>query len=492
MRVAIGSMTGPRRLAGGLLAAASVVLWLTSVYRAATYPFVHDESLTFTIFTSDPVRAATANHHFLNTWLMWASSVLFGNAPFALRAPNVLAHALYLACVLVLLRRVRSIAVVVAGFALLNLNLFALDFFALARGYGLGLGGTALSLVLLVRAWEDKQRGLSPVRPLCGALGAGALAVLANYVLLNLYAPLLIAGLWMLLTDASGRRVSRVHALPAAAIVVANEAFLAAVIFRLLHLERDGQLYFGGAAGFVQDTVLSLVRSSFYRDAAPEAALLVAAHVVAWSLPAVVVIALLLLWRQREPSLLAALTASLLLAVAAPIVLHAATGALFPIDRAAVGYLPLYGLVVILALDALPNAIGRPWIRGALAVPAAGLAVGLAWVWWTGFNPRTCRTWPSDAHNTSVLDLIDADRRRGGVQPVQLGVSWVLEPSLNFYRTTRGYAWLAPIQREGLTDAGNRYLYFFASEAEKIPAGPHTTLASFSDTGTVLWRMDAR
>jgi hypothetical protein len=182
----------------------------------------------------------------------------------------------------------------------------------------------------------------------------------------------------------------------------------------------------------------------------------------------------------------------LCLAVAMPVVLHLLTGALFPIDRAALGYLPLYGLVAVLALDALPDALSRPWLRGVLAVPAGGLAVALAWVWWSGFSPRTCRTWPFDAHNTVVLAMIDTDRQHADVQPVRLGVSWVLEPSLNFYRTTRGYAWLAPIEREGLTEAGNDYLYFLADEAGKIPVGPHTVLASFPDTGTALWRRDAR
>lgn len=488
-----GTPNVPHRVTGRLLAAASVLLWLTSVYRAGTYPFTHDESLSFSIFTApDSVWAATPNHHFLNTWLMWVCSGLFGNAPFALRLPNVLAHALYLGCVLRMLRPVESNPVRWAGFALFNLNLFALDFFALARGYGLGLAGTALSLALMVRTSKQKHDGLSPVRPIVGALIAGGLAVLANYVLLNIYLPLLVTGLWMLLTDASGRRLTRAHGLEAAALVVANEAFLAAVCFRMFRLQRDGQLYFGGEIGFVEDTVLSLVRNSYYREGASEAALRLAADAIVISIAGAVVIAMVHAWRGRTRSALPVMTAVLVLAVAGPILLHATAGVLFPIDRAAIGYLPLYGLVVVLALDALPGIVRGRWLGALTALSSAALAAGLSWVWWSGFDPRTCRTWAYDAHNTTVLDLVDADRKATGVESVRLGVSWVLEPSLNFYRTTRAETWLAPVDREGLADPKNQYVYFFTSETDRLPAGPHRVIASFPDTGTELWRRDGR
>jgi len=45
-----------------------------------------------------PKWGNTANNHLLNTALMQLCSTLFGNSELSLRLPNVLAHAVYLAC----------------------------------------------------------------------------------------------------------------------------------------------------------------------------------------------------------------------------------------------------------------------------------------------------------------------------------------------------------------------------------------------------------
>jgi len=73
-----------------------------------------------------------------------------------LRLPNILAHVVYLICTLVLLKRFQHTILQIAGFVILNLNPFFLDFFFLARGYGLALAFLMMSLYLLVRTFEKK------------------------------------------------------------------------------------------------------------------------------------------------------------------------------------------------------------------------------------------------------------------------------------------------------------------------------------------------
>src|SRR5205085_1395777 len=133
-----------------LLIAAGVALFAATVYRAATYPFTHDEALTYAGFTSEPFWAGDANNHLLNTWLMRACAVAFGTSELSLRLPNVLAFLLYLTCAMLLLERIDSTLTRVAGFVLLAMNPFVLDFFALARGYGLAMAFLLASLYLLL------------------------------------------------------------------------------------------------------------------------------------------------------------------------------------------------------------------------------------------------------------------------------------------------------------------------------------------------------
>jgi hypothetical protein len=180
-----------------------------------------------------------------------------------LRLPNILAHVIYLIGTLVFLKRFQHPVLQLAGFVMLNLNLFLLDFFFLARGYGLALAFLMLSLYLLVRAFEEK-RSREFETYLYLSVSAGSLAVLANFAFLNYYLPLLLASAWLLLTDVSPRRFSRSRMPTAIALFSASGLFLAVILFKVFQLQRRGNPSFGGHVGFISDTVHSLVRGLLY------------------------------------------------------------------------------------------------------------------------------------------------------------------------------------------------------------------------------------
>src|ERR1043165_1667516 len=97
------------------------------------FPFVHDESLTFNGLPWQSRYLLLANTPPLNTRLMRIAHLVLGDTPLALRVPVLLAHALYLTCVVLLLLRYESRAVQLGGFVLLAMNPFMLDYFFLAR-----------------------------------------------------------------------------------------------------------------------------------------------------------------------------------------------------------------------------------------------------------------------------------------------------------------------------------------------------------------------
>ena len=480
-----------RRLTWILLLCCSAGLLASSVYRAATFPFTCDESLSYAIFSWAPKWRTSANNHLLNTFMMHRCMHWFGKSELSLRLPNLLAHLGYLACSMLLLKRFRSTVLLAAGFVMLNLNPFMLDFFFLARGYGLALAFMMASLYLLTRAHEEKPQKDFP-KFLHLSVLAGALAVLANFSFLNYFLPLLLAGAWLLLSDATLRRFSRGHIPGAAALFAASGIFLAFIFAQLFRLQRAGEFCFGGKTGFITDTAGSLVRCSLYSTAIPPTTEKTIAAIWAGVFVLVLLLGLHLFLLKKKSPLFVMYVLVMAVAVALPILQHRLCNALFPIERAALCYLPLGALVLLSALDWLASHPVRRWEKTAILMFPAALAVILGWHFARSFTTQSCYSWGYDGHLDKVLEIIDQDRKQHfPSRTIVLGNSWKMEPSMNFYRVTRKYTWLAPVTRDPVNGTGYDYIYAFEKEAQALLARPHRILASYSDTKTVLLRLDS-
>lgn len=435
------------------LLVASAALFLATVYRAATYPFTHDESLSYGIFTSQPQWGPGPNNHLLNTLLMRGCAALFGTSELSLRLPNVLALLVYLAFVLLLLERFAHPLTRLAGFVLLALNPFVLDFFAVARGYGLAMAFLMGALYCFARGHDGSPRWLY------FALAAGAVSVTASYAFVNAFVPLAAAVLWLLVR----RRLIRQGILATAA----TGLFLLLVGLEVLRFGQNGLLFFGGHSGFIADTLLSLVQCTLYGPMRGDTAL-VAIVLAAFS----GLLALAMVQARRGASFFSLLLVVLSIAVALPVVENALLGTPFPVERAALYYVPLFAVTLLSAL------------RGQAAVVlSAAIVLAGGWNFARTFDVHTNFTWPYDAHNREVLEIVDRDRAG---RPVQLGNSWMLEPSLNHYRFTRHYTWLAPLTREPISGSED-YAYGFVHD---IPLTGRVVLASYPDTNTLLVRLN--
>ena len=409
----------------------SLLLLAGSVFRAVTYPLLHDESLSFAIFTFDPRWGQTANHHLLNTWAMEACARLFGPSEWALRLPILLAHLVYLGAVLALLRRLTHPAIQIFAFVALNLNPFVLDYLFLARGYGIGLAALMAGLVLLSRGFEEEDIARRR-RWLLAALGVGAVAVLANFSFLSFY--LALHGVVALLYFPRGAR--RVDLKMVVAVLLSG-ILVVFVYGRIRALASRGELYFGGSQGFFHDTVGSLIEGTLYRVAYPHG-LIVAAVVAAAGLFAAAIGAVV--WqavRQRVFTLPLAFAAILTGASLVPILSHAFGQSLLPLDRAALQYVPLAATAFGFALSDWWRARPSKWV--ARGVPGCALLLAIAGVAhfavsydvaWThiGFN---------DSNDKIVLSTILQDQReRGSTTPPRLTVTWNLLPTFTFYQAT--------------------------------------------------------
>ncbi|MBD3334777.1 MAG: hypothetical protein GF355_04620, partial [Candidatus Eisenbacteria bacterium] len=162
--------------------------------RAALLSFTHDESLSYFIIAGRGSVWHSANNHLLNSLLMWIAKKLFGSGELSLRLPNLLAFPVYAGSCYVILRRGVSEPAprlaAAAGLVVLTTNPFLLDFFALARGYGLAMTCMTAGLAIFIAATGDG--GPLSGRAVFLTLVLAGLAVLAHFTLLYYYLALLL------------------------------------------------------------------------------------------------------------------------------------------------------------------------------------------------------------------------------------------------------------------------------------------------------------
>jgi len=167
------------------------------ILNAVRVSFSHDEATTYLNYLSGDIfqlfNFISPNNHFLNTLLAKIFYVFGGSREWVLRLPNILAYVLYLIFSFLLVHKWTRKTLAAAGFLLLNLNPYVLDFFSLCRGYGLSMAFMAAALFFYVSFLEKiSKRKTAGVRDPSWSLGMAACAVLANLALLNVYAGLVL------------------------------------------------------------------------------------------------------------------------------------------------------------------------------------------------------------------------------------------------------------------------------------------------------------
>lgn len=466
-----------------LVVVAAIALLGYSGWRAHAIDITHDEGSTF-IEYAEPrtyyeamTRAETAANHLLNTVAMKAGIDVFGPTPLALRWQSLFAHALYLVVGILWLRRFRSAVVLLCGFVLLNVNPYLLDFFSLARGYGLACAFTLTSAVCLFRLVESGRWGFGALAHLFGAL-----AVLANFSLLHYHVALIGAfNLYVLATAPRGGPAAFVEWVCKRNVPTAVFAIdLAAIVWRpLTELLAKQQLYFGGTKGFWTDTVQSQIYGFLYDYADPAFALPAALGltegralpVLEWFVIGVLALAVLVVAgrvvRRRGPMRTALPYAIVLLVVPAlsTVVLFHVNDTRFLLLRTGLFFQVLFMVVATLVVAA---AVATPRIRW----PGAAVAMLVcAWIvtHTAGrMNATYALDWRKQSSTREMIADVDRDRRaRHGGGPVTLAADWRLDVPVQYYKLAENLDWLSLEQFDVWKGtAGIRADYWYCHEAD--------------------------
>lgn len=393
------------------------------VFRAYALSFTFDEVTTSQIANGDNWSdfGGSANNHFLNICLIKLSTYLLGFSEFTYRLPNVLSFAFYLLflwkLVVLLLGQIRLLPIL-----LLTSMPFVLDFFSLARGYGLALGLIMPSVYYLLKYIKTKNF----VFAVPSLLFASA-AVLANFTSFNFYIPFLIVlfGFTFLIKVRMTERLI--------SLLTISCAFLALVLPVAFELKDRGELYFGGSSGFFRDTILSLGRGFAYHQINIVFSQVLFALLFAISLFfSVTELTIAVKSTKNRGSIPAAFSILFLLSLSAPILNHILFDTKFPVERTGILYYVLMMLVLCTSNKPFSFFKYKTHLK-------TGFAILFTVQFLISLNSSKSYSWRYDSATKELISILKDIGEQNKDKEVTLGIDYLHSPSVGFYRSQNDF-----------------------------------------------------
>jgi hypothetical protein len=469
-------------------------LFASSIYRAATQSLTIDEAFSFQLYLKGNfidifTSRYDANNHVLYTVLAWLSVHAFGVSEMAMRLPS-------LAGALVFFAGVFRISSLVFGRSPLHLlsvaiaagNPYVLDFFTVARGYGLALGFLAMTLAVLVAA--GMSASTSRWRLACIGICA-AICVTANLAFLFPVAGVFCAlSLLEILRYRNAKDMAIAFGRVVCCAVLPFFAITCILLAAPLQSAQMDDFYFG--APDWRATIASTIHPSLDHDPGHPAftgSPLAPLNLWVFNNSGVLIPAVFCLTTlsglaaffagRNRPAALPSLVLTFTVALLA--FAHAALSVKLPVMRTTTSLLFLLSL----ALACMP----RYMPRVAWAISPVFLFLVITYV-----RQRPADyvgDWREERSTRVFAEEIEKRRAASGVSKITVGGSWIFEPALNFYRNKNGYRnWEVVTRREADSDSD---YYILAPEHKAVIASRHlTVLAEDPVAQSVLAQPPAR
>lgn len=464
---------------------AAVLLAYISI-RAHTVSFGFDEAFTYMYHVRKGKLVllehdlSTANHHALNVWGMWLFMKLFGPNDFAMRVPNLIGGLVYFYAAMRLSLLSRSKVLALASFVILCAQPYLLDFFSLARGYGISNGLLLLSLWLLHRfATEGRQQRFA-----LRSVAAAALAVLAHTVLLNYLLALLAVVAVLLLLDAK-RNGSLLVSKELLGTIGGVAAVLGFVIWNAIGMRAGGAL-FHGSEDLWEGTLGSLARMMAYRLDLPwEPLPIMGAFLILLVVACVAAVVIARRTSAVQPVWLGlAVIGIMLLAFQ---VQHALLGLNWPAVRTGLFIVPLLGWLLVSAVQAWSIAQRVP------VFVAAVLAVALLVHFARSANLEVASEWRECGPVRELTRAAIADHQpRSARRPViTISTNVPCGSSLIYYLRTAGTPWMVNVHQPDYRTVPHCDYHLGAIDQAAATELGWTLVGHSAAAGTALYRDEA-
>ena len=469
-------LTNEKRVAFFCFVVASGLLAYVA-YRAHFLSFTHDESLTFSILFGNEIYTHSANNHLLNTYLMDFCLRIWGDTEGVLRLPNVIGFVIYAFFSYKISKRLTGSLFQIACFLLLLLNPFILDFFSLARGYGLSLAMMMGSIYFLLKIFDNHK---SLIDNYLFALFS-IYAVIANFTLLIFY--LAAMSIWGLTWLNHEKWKVFIRPVPMS-ILLAHSIILFNLMKFLFYLKSINGLYAGGASGFIESVVDSNIICLLYNENMGDCFLKdMLVYVVIVSFLIFFVLNFIAIFKKPFLKSSLVLMVVLVLCIVIPIVQNRVLGILYPTERTASFYYILWVLCCVFYV------FEKPILKKIQAISIYTFTGFIILNFINTANLKYCNIWKYDADTKDMmLTVKQLHIEKKLPDSVQLTVFWLNEPAAKrYYRPQLYYEWIT-INRFEVDKIQVDDVYFLPEEeASKEPfKSQFSILKSYEDSKMVL------
>lgn len=433
------------------------------------------QSSFFQILTFEP---AIANNHLLNSILIKSLYISGCETIFLARLPNLLALVLYLYFSFKICSTFFKALPGIGLFVLLNANPFILDFFGLARGYGLGLGFLMSTLFFLLQYRATGQFRYGVI-----ALVLSSFGVLSNFTFLFFWVGVWIVNQFIFFTQ-SDFKVKLYAKFLGKKIIVS--LLLGMIIYAPIQkLRAINGLWYGGNEGFYEDTLVSLTAYSLGNLVSNEGTkFILNIFLLLLFLGVIIFLFNQVFLPSKKRSNVIILLLLLVVLIGSNVFLHHFLQTKYLINRTAMAYYPLLILIFGFLIKENKNQILHN-LQNVILLLFSGLCF---FNFYQNANFYCTINWPFDSRTTEVLDYINE-------QGKQQNKVFILDSTVMFSSVLKYYQWkkkykyvvYAKDQPDNLDKSLADYFLFYEKPVTEVNYDPTQELVTLFPRDKVLY-----
>lgn len=379
----------------------------------------------YNIFIGEPV---IANNHLLNSFLIKLFYSLGQENVFLARLPNLISMLAYLFFSYKICDTFFKPLLGLSLFLILISNPFLLDFFGLARGYGLGIGFLMSSIFFLLKFKKTRssKNGIF-------ALVLGSFVVLSNFTFLFFWMGLLAVNQLVYLTqkDFFWKKNKTGYFRFLGFNFIVSIVLLGLIYFPIQKLRAKGGFWYGGSEGFYQDTLVSLTSYSLGNSVSKEASIFTLNLFLGlFFLSIIMVVFKEVFTKKIFESTSIILMVLLIVPFCLNVFSHYFLETKFLIDRTALFYFPLFilGLGFLIRENKWNSTM--IFMRGSIVI----FSLLSLFNFYQNANLYCTISWPFDSRTVEVLDYVN---EKGKEQ----NKIFILDSTVMFSSALRYYQW---------------------------------------------------
>lgn len=473
-----------------------LLLFLYTIIRAAILSVTHDEALIYLLTKSRTLSdiffyKILSQDHMLNTLLMRVFSDVLNPSGFYLRIPNLIGHLLFMGYSYLILKKTINPNILLAGFIILNLNPYMLDFFSIARGYGLSAGLMMASIYYVLKYAQS-----SKLKDLIFSYLFGALSVLTVVTLLYYFSALvgwtiIYAVVKFFKSDFNDKSFF---------LRQATVILIAGISLLLLYLLLNEPIQRFTGKSFVQQqyetdffsrTIRTMVDSAGYHRFSNFGTSLIS-NLIGFSFLLATILHIYRFIKKGFQNITSPDFILYFFGISIAVIstiLHYWFGIRFLDNRFTVFIMPLALLTPIYLLNDLVslNKSGRKWSLSLCYMFAVVFFLNTI----TVANFTHYIDWKYDSCTKEMVKEIKALHQRQHKEKISLGISWVFEPAINYYRDIFEMDWVNKVTRIGIENQAYDYYYIKMEDMQSSIFNDCLILKKYPVSQTVLLRRSA-